>query len=138
MSDTDQPARGSTPHDGISYGHSRWFFSNGMIPEHGTGREPEFTSRIELCLLNTGAGEVCVRLTVFHANRDPVGPYEIRVKGRRVRELRLNDLIAPEAVPLGRPLGLVLDSDRPVVAQLRYVDTRRDRLTVTAIPGLPG
>lgn len=138
MSDTDQPARGSTPHDGISYGHSRWFFSAGMIPEHGTGREPEFTSRIELCLLNTGAGEVCVRLTVFHADRDPVGPYEIRVEGRRVRELRLNDLIAPEAVPLGRPLGLVLDSDRPVVAQLRYVDTRRDGLTVTAIPGLPG
>ena len=138
MSDTDQPARGSTPHDGISYGHSRWFFSAGMIPEHGPGREPEFTSRIELCLLNTGAGEVCVRLTVFHADRDPVGPYEIRVEGRRVRELRLNDLIAPEAVPLGRPLGLVLDSDRPVVAQLRYVDTRRDGLTVTAIPGLPG
>lgn len=138
MSDPDQPAQGSTPHDGISYGHSRWFFSAGMIPEHGTGREPEFTSRIELCLLNTGAGEVCVRLTVFHADRDPVGPYEIRVEGRRVREQRLNDLIAPEAVPLGRPLGLVLDSDRPVVAQLRYVDTRRDGLTVTAIPGLPG
>ena len=58
--------------------------------------------------------------------------------GRRVREVRLNDLIDPEAVPLGEPLGLVLESDLPVVAQLRSVDTRRDGLAVTAIPGLPG
>lgn len=119
-------------------GSTRWFFSAGYIPEHGTGHEPEYTSRTELSLLNTGPSEACVRLTVFHSDRDPVGPYEIRVSGRRVRELRLNDLIAPEALPLGRPLGLVLESDLPVVAQLRYVDTRRDGLTVTAVPGLPG
>lgn len=119
-------------------GSTRWFFSAGVIPDHGTGHEPEYTSRNELCLLNTGVAEACVRLTVFHSDRDPVGPYEIRVEGRRVRHLRVNDLIAPEAVPLGRPLGLVLESDEPVVAQLRYVDTRRGGLTVTAIPGLPG
>ncbi|MCT1434099.1 MULTISPECIES: sensory rhodopsin transducer [Dietzia] len=121
-----------------AHGSTRWFFSAGFIPEHGTGHEPEYTSRTELCLLNTGADEACVRLTVYHSDRDPVGPYEIRVEGRRVRELRVNDLIAPEAVPLGRPLGLVLESDVPVVAQLRYIDTRRGGLAVTAVPGLPG
>lgn len=125
---TDQPA----------HGHTRWFFSAGLVPARSTGHEPTFTSRTELCLLNTGADEACVRLTVFHSDRDPVGPYEIRVAGRRVREVRLNDLIDPEAVPLGVPLGLVLESDHAVVAQLRSVDTRRDGLAVTAIPGLPG
>lgn len=121
-----------------AHGDTRWFFPAGMMPGSSTGREPEYTSRTELCLLNAGDDEACVHLTVFHSDRDPVGPYEILVAGRRVREVRLNDLIDPEALPLGQPLGLVLESDVPVVAQLRYVDTRRDGLTVTTIPGLPG
>ena len=138
MSDARPATPTATATDHPAHGHTRWFFSAGLIPARSTGHEPEFTSRTELCLLNTGADEACVHLTVFHTDRDPVGPYEIRVAGRRVREVRLNDLIDPEAVPLGEPLGLVLESDLPVVAQLRSVDTRRDGLAVTAIPGLPG
>lgn len=117
-------------------GAYRWYFSAGMIPEHSTGHEPEFTSRIEICLLNTGVEEARVQATVYHENSEPVGPYEIRVPGARVCHVRINDLIEPEAVPLGRPFGLALDSEVPVVAQLMYLDTRSGQLAVTSIPGI--
>ena len=128
MTDTRSEATGST----------RWSFSSGWIPEQSTGHEPEVTSRVELRLLNTAAEDSCVRATIYHEDREPVGPYEILVAGRRVRHVRVNDLIDPEAVPLGRPFGVVLDSDVPVVAELVYIDTRRDHLAITSLPGSAG
>lgn len=119
-------------------GSARWSFSSGWIPAESTGHEPEFTSRMELRLLNTSDDDACVRATVYHEDSAPVGPYEVLVSARRVRHIRINDLIEPEAVPLGRPFGLVLDSDVPVVAQLMYLDTRRDQLAVASVPGVPG
>ncbi|MBK0418017.1 sensory rhodopsin transducer [Leucobacter sp. CSA1] len=118
-------------------GHTRWTFSAGWIPAQSTGREPEYTSRNVLCVLNTSSGDACVRVTVYHEDRDPISPYEILVPASRVRHVRINDLIDPEAVPLGRPYGLVLISDAPIVAQLVYVDTRKNNLAVAMISGVP-
>lgn len=117
-------------------GHTTWAFSAGHMPDGSTGREPEFTSRDELCLLNTGDDDACCELTVFHPDADPVGPYVVVVPGRRVRQVRVNDLIDPQAVHLGVPYALTLASDRPVVAQLKHVDTRQAELGVAITSGL--
>lgn len=118
-------------------GRRTWVFSAGFAPSQSTGREPEFTSRNTLCLLNTGEAEACVKLMVYHADADPVGPYEIRVAAQRVKHQRINDLIEPEAVPLDAPYGLVLESDLPVVAQLYYLDSRAGALTVSHLNPAP-
>ncbi|GAB3189280.1 sensory rhodopsin transducer [Nesterenkonia suensis] len=108
--------------DGV--GRWRWAFSAGWIPPASTGHEPEFTSREVLCLMNPEAEPACAEVTVHHADRDPVGPYRILVDAGRVRHVRINDLIDPEAVPLGVPYGLTVSSDVPVIVQLAHVDTR--------------
>lgn len=120
-----------------SAGRTEWIFAAGFAPSESTGREPEFTSRNTLCLLNTGSEEICVRVTVYHEDRDPVGPYEIPVGGQRVRHVRINDLIDPEAVPLEVPYGLLVRAEQPVVAQLYYLDSRKGHLTVSHVNPLP-
>lgn len=119
-------------------GHRRWAFSAGWIPPESTGHEPEFTSRDVLCLLNGESVDACVDVMVHHARREPVGPYQIRVEAGRVRHVRINDLIDPEAVPLGEPYGLVLVSDVPVVAQLAHLDSRAGTLSTALLAGVPG
>lgn len=112
-----------------------WVFPGGHIPPRSSGPEPERTSRDELCLLNEGAETAHVELTVLFDDGDPVGPYRLDVTGRRVRHVRVNDLIDPQAVPLDRAYGLVVRSDVPVVAQLTRLDTRDGHLSTSVADG---
>lgn len=101
-----------------------WVVPDGRIPFPSHGDEPEFTSFDQLCVLNTGDESAALEITVYYADREPVGPYSIRVGARRVRHVRLNDLIDPEAIALGRPYGCVVRSQVPIVVQFLRQDTR--------------
>lgn len=106
-------------------GRRRWAISAGHAPSASSGPEPAFTSRDELSLLNTGGRHANVRLSVFYAGRAPVQDIRIVVAPRRLRRLRINDLIFPEPVRLDEPYGLLIESDEPVVAQFTRQDTRQ-------------
>ncbi len=47
---------------------------------------------------------------------------------RRVRRVRCNDLIDPEALRLGVDYGVVVEASVPVVVQFERVDTRQPAL----------
>ncbi|ROR72596.1 sensory rhodopsin transducer [Bogoriella caseilytica] len=121
-----------------NYASRHWAFSAGYIPSAATGLEPDFTSRDEICLLNPGAKDACAEITVLHTDQEPVGPYRIEVAARRVKHVRINDLIDPAAVPLDVAYGLTLESDQPVVVQLRHLDSRQEALAVSVTGALPG
>ncbi len=106
-------------------GHKVWAIPGGHIPLRSTGRQPEFTSHDRLSILNTGDEEAQVEMTLFYADRDPIGPYPLTVEPRRVRVVRFNDLIDPEAVPLDTDYACVLESSVPVVVQFTRQDTRQ-------------
>lgn len=116
-------------------GRTLWAFAVGFIPEESTGPEPEFTSRDELCVLNTGADTAKLSITIYYEDGDPVAPYEAVVKGQRVCHIRVNDLIDPHAVPLGVPYGAVVESSHPVVVQLSRLDTRSGQLSTAIASG---
>lgn len=118
-------------------GHTTWVFPGGDIPAESTGREPEFTSRDTLCVLNTGRAPAGLEITAYFAGADPVGPFLIEVGGQRVRHVPVNNLIDPQALPLGEPYGLVVRSDVAIVAQLSRTDTRRGALAIAVAPGHP-
>lgn len=109
-------------------GRRDWSVAAGWAPSAATGPEPEHTSFDALCLLNTGDEHADVRLCVLYADRDPVGPFRIGVAARRLRRLRINDLIFPEAVRLDAPYGLVLRSNVPIVVQFARQDSRQAAL----------
>ncbi|WFE30274.1 sensory rhodopsin transducer [Solwaraspora sp. WMMD791] len=105
-------------------GARTWVVPGGRIPLVSNGDEPEFTSFDQLCLLNAGDVDAEVELTVYYDDQEPVGPYRWVVWARRIRHARLNDLVDPEPIRLGRPFGCVLTSSEPVVVQFQRQDTR--------------
>ena len=105
-------------------GRRRWAISAGYVPSRATGPEPLFTSRDQLALLNTGDVLANVRITVLYEGHGEVGPFRIGVAPRRLRVIRINDLIFPEAVRLDEAYGLAIESDEPVVVQFTRQDTR--------------
>lgn len=109
-------------------GRRDWSLAAGWAPSAATGPEPEHGSFDALCLLNAGREHADVRLCVAYADRDAAGPYRIVVAARRLRRLRINDLIFPEAVRLDAPYGLVLRSSVPIVVQFARQDSRQAAL----------
>lgn len=119
-------------------GRTSWAFSAGHLPLRSTGHEPEFTGRDELCLLNTTDRDSRAQITIYRTDQEPIGPFEIVVGARRVRHVRINDLIDPQPIPLAVPYGMTVVSDMPLVLQVKHVDTSQAALGVAISSGLPG
>ncbi|MEV7225704.1 sensory rhodopsin transducer [Polymorphospora sp. NPDC051019] len=105
-------------------GRRVWVIPGGRIPFPAHGAEPEFTGFDQLCVLNATDETAEVRVDVYYEDAEPVGPYLIPVGARRIRHVRLNDLIDPEAIRLDRPYGCLMRSPVPVVVQFLRQDTR--------------
>ncbi|MFL5354222.1 sensory rhodopsin transducer [Archangium sp.] len=110
---------------GQAIGHTRWAIAEGYIPSESTGPEPAMTSHETACLLNTGDTDAHVELTLYFANREPVGPYRVTVPARRTLHLRFNDLEDPAPVPRDTDYASVLVSDVPLVVQHTRLDSRQ-------------
>ncbi|MGR3571440.1 sensory rhodopsin transducer [Brevirhabdus sp.] len=106
-------------------GKTRWVFVDGYIPAWSNGPGPEMVSHEAICVLNAGGQVAKVELTVFFADRDPVGPYRLDVPARRTLHQRLNELTDPAPIPPNLSYACVLTSDRPVVVQHTRLDSRQ-------------
>jgi hypothetical protein len=76
-------------------GRKRWAIAEGHIPSQSSFTDRALISHETACILNAGSGVAHVALTIFFADRDPVGPYRITVPARRTLHLRFNDLTEP-------------------------------------------
>jgi hypothetical protein len=104
-------------------GRKIWAIPGGHIPLFSSGHEPEYTSHDQLCLLNTMDEEAQVEMTIFYTDREPVGPYHLVVPARRVRHVRFNDLIDPEALPVDTEYASVIESNIPIIVQFSRLDS---------------
>ena len=109
----------------MEIGSNTWVIAEGYIPPQSQGPEPEMTSHETVCLLNSSDREAHVEITIYYADREPVGPYRLTVPARRTRHLRFNDLHDPEAIPRGTDYSSVIRSDVPIVAQHTRLDSRQ-------------
>jgi hypothetical protein len=108
-------------------GQTRWVIAEGYIPPHSHGKRPEFTSHEACCVLNAGSVDAHLEITIFYADRPPVGPYLLIVPAKRTRHFRFNDLKEPEPIPLGTSYASLIESDQPVVVQHTRLDSRQSR-----------
>lgn len=111
-------------------GHRRWAIPEGYIPgsSHGQGRA--LISHEAACILNSGNADAHLELTLFFADREPVGPYRITVPARRTLHMRFNDLADPEPVPRDTDYASLFQSDVPVVIQHTRLDSRQAELAL--------
>jgi hypothetical protein len=106
-------------------GRRRWAIAEGYIPSESSYSERELVSHETACILNANGSDAHVAITIFFANRDPVGPYRLTVAARRTLHLRFNDLDDPQPVPRDTDYASVFESDVPIVVQHTRLDSRR-------------
>lgn len=110
-------------------GKRRWAIPEGYIPSQSVSQERPLLSHETACILNAGARDANVTLTVFFADRDPV-EYGFVVPAKRTLHLRFNDLKDPEPVPLDTDYASVFVSDVPIVVQHTRLDSRRAEIAL--------
>lgn len=118
-------------------GRQVWAIPEGYIPGTSTGDGRALTSHETACILNTGDRDARLRITLFFADREPAGPYEVTVPARRTLHLRFNDLTDPEPVPRDTDYASLLESDVPVVVQHTRLDSRREALALITTIAFP-
>jgi len=106
-------------------GQTTWVIPGGHVPGSSTGVEPEFTSFDQLCMLNMGDKPAELEITIYYTDREPIGPYRLKIAPRRVRHARLNDLIDPLAIPLDTDYATLIRSNIPIVVLFSRQDTRQ-------------
>jgi hypothetical protein len=124
-----------------SIGRRRWAIPEGMIPSESTADGPDLESHETCCILNAGDQPAQVTITLFFADREPVGPYRVEVPARRTRHLRFNELEDPEPVPRDTDYASLIESDVPIVVQHTRLDSRQPELgimTTLAFPASEG
>ncbi len=106
-------------------GHKIWAIPEGFIPGQSTGPSPEMTSHETACILNTGDTDANIEITIYFTDKDPVGPYKIKVPAKRTTHLRFNELNDPQEIPRDTDYASVIKSDVPVVVQHSRLDSRQ-------------
>ena len=106
-------------------GKTLWAIPEGYIPPESHGPAPAMLSHETACLLNTTDDDAHVRITIYFADREPVGPYRVTVPARRTLHLRFNDLDDPAPIPRGTDYASVIESDVPIVVQHTRLDSRQ-------------
>jgi hypothetical protein len=110
-------------------GKTRWAIPEGYIPSQSISQERALLSHETACILNAGARDANVTLTVFFADREPV-IYRVKVPARRTLHLRFNDLTDPAPIPLDTDYASVFESDVPIVVQHTRLDSRRAEIAL--------
>ena len=111
-------------------GKTRWAIAEGYIPAWSSSDRHELVSHETACLLNAGEREAHVMITIFYAERDPSGPYEVTVPAGRTCHLRFNELADPEPIPRGTDFSSVIESDVPIVVQHTRLDSRSSNVSL--------
>ena len=111
-------------------GRTLWAIAEGYIPGASHGPAPQLESHETLCVLNAGDLDAHLRITIYFADREPVGPYAVSVPARRTRHVRFNRLDDPEAIPKDTDYASVIESDVPVVIQHTRLDSRQAALAL--------
>jgi len=111
-------------------GRKRWAIAEGYIPAESSFTDRALISHETACILNAGDRDAHVTLTVFFADREPVGPYRLTVGARRTLHLRFNDLDDPRPVPRDTDFASVFESDVPIILQHTRLDSRHAEVSL--------
>jgi hypothetical protein len=111
-------------------GRKRWAIAEGYIPSQSAFSDRALISHETACILNAGERDAHVAITIFFADRDPVGPYRVTVSARRTLHLRFNDLKDPQPIPLDTDYASVFESDEAIIVQHTRLDSRHAEVSL--------
>jgi hypothetical protein len=115
----------------------RWAIAEGYIPSESSFSHRALVSHETACILNAGDRDADVTITIFFADRDPVGPYRLTVAARRTLHLRFNDLDDPAPIPRDTDYASVFESDVPIILQHTRLDSRHAEVSLLSTMAYP-
>ena len=118
-------------------GYRTWVIPEGYIPGRSFSDAHDLISHEAACILNPADVPASIEITLFFSDREPVGPYRLKVDPRRTRHMRFNDLSDPEPVPRDTPYSSVIQSDVPVVVQHTRLDSRDPHIALLSTIAFP-
>lgn len=121
----------------MQIGSKRWAIPEGYIPGKSTGEQPEMTSHDSISILNAGEAQANIEITVFFADREPIGPFHCSVAARRSRHIRYNELDDPASIPKATEYSSLVTSDVPVVIQYTRLDSRQAANALLSVMAFP-
>ncbi len=114
------------------HGAKRWYFPDGYLPE---GEKNGLSSHESICILNANEEDAEVKITLFFEDEDPIS-FRVTVPSKRDIHIRLDkEEIIGFKLPRGKPYGIMLESNVPIVAQLSRMDVSEDRYTLMTTIG---
>ena len=111
-------------------GRKLWAIAERFIPSQSSFSERTLVSHETACILNAGDRQAHVDITLFFADREPVGPYRVTISPRRTLHLRFNDLEEPAAVPRDTDFSSVFEADVPIIVQHTRLDSRHAEVSL--------
>ena len=111
-------------------GRKRWAIAEGYIPSQSSFSDRALISHETACILNAGDRDAHVAITIYFADRDPVGPYRVTVSARRTLHLRFDDLDDPQPIPRATDYASVFESDVAIIVQHTRLDSRRAEVSL--------
>ncbi len=124
-------------------GRRRWAIPEGYIPSESSYSDRELVSHETACILNAADHDAHVTITIFFADREPVGPYRVTVAARRTLHLRfhaaptLYDLDDPKPIPRDTDYASVFESNVPIIVQHTRLDSRRAEVALLSTVAYP-
>jgi hypothetical protein len=118
-------------------GRHVWAIPEGYIPSRSVSDAPDLVSHEAASLLNTSDREADVTITLFFKDREPAGPYGLKVGARRTLHMRFNDLTDPEPVPRDTSYASVIESNESIVVQHTRLDSRQPGIALLSTVAYP-
>ncbi len=118
-------------------GRTVWAIPEGYIPGASVSQAHDLVSHEAACFLNAGDQDAEIRITLFFGDREPAGPYRLKVKARRTLHMRFNDLTDPQPVPRDTSYASLIESSVPVVVQHTRLDSRQPGMALLTTVAFP-
>jgi len=114
-----------------------WAIPEGYIPSGSVSQAHDLVSHEAACFLNAGDQDAEISIILFFRDRDPAGPYRLKVGARRTLHMRFNDLKDPEPVPRDTSYASLIESSVPVVVQHTRLDSRQPGMALLSTVAYP-
>lgn len=109
----------------MHWGKKKWAIAEGYIPSYGTGEAPEFESHETMCVLNTNERAAKLTIMIYFSDREPAGPFQEVVEGKRTKHIRFNNFKNPEVIPKGVDYSCTIESTEDIIVQHTRLDSRQ-------------
>ena len=111
------------------YGKKVW-----LIPDAFLGSESrnDKTTHEAVCVINTGARDAALEMTLLFEDRDPKRGFRAVCGAGRTHHVRLDKIrsVSGESIPFDTPYAILLESSELVVVQYSRLDASRAELAL--------